>query len=458
MSATTKLITEGLADSRKRRESSKQQQQLETSDEYVCRRHHVVLWALSSCLVVTVGSLGLLLAPLIARNYYQTQAQSKTTFAGDTDAEESDRAPVVLYAPKLEQERRFTIPSRPGRPSGTARAEVVPPPKSTIFCVLEVGLAAGLAAASAPCRFCSHVVLCCAAVDPSWLDVDGMSLETAAASLRKHHPHVKRVLGIGDASMNETAFASAIDDSMSRTRLVANIVRTMKNLGFDGGSLICVMHPEHLEEFEKFVKFVKALCLLAAEVPLRTAVFLPSEHDAEAKLYEGVRSINVSHYLTLIKLTHATNLEQYPPRPLPCPTPGTFFDAQKTEKELKRFEQRHGNATGPPMFLVTLSAAVLEFNASAEDNARVNFQRVVGRDGFCVDRSWSLRRSDGCVVASAVATVRVGHDPQSDRGAWRRAHGVVVFDMNLDDTRGKCGPPYSFTRSVYFALETHAGK
>ncbi|KAL1431049.1 hypothetical protein MTO96_014454 [Rhipicephalus appendiculatus] len=373
---------------------------------------------LSSCLVSCVVALGLLMAPLIARSYFYLEPQPDAD-AGDV----WEASPLVLDAPRLDQRyyqqrRSNATPARAATGNHSFSTEVVPRPKNSIFCVLEAKTVARDDAASTPYRFCSHFVVCCGAVDHSWLDVEGDSLSAAVSRLRSRHPDVQRVLGIGGPSANVTMMTRAIENRSKRARLVNNIVKTLSSLGFDWGSLVHVPRPEQLGRPETLGYFVEALCRLAARASLRTAVLLPAEPEIEAVVYEKSSSAKRR--------------------------------VRTTQSLLKDSNCSQG-----------LSAAAFEFDTLKEDSAatEVRFRRIASRTELCGGgKGWKVRRSDGCVAASSGSLSWVAMDPQSDWGSWRKAHGVVIFDIEFDDILGKCGPPYSFTRSVYFALESNVGR
>ncbi|KAK8777104.1 hypothetical protein V5799_029550 [Amblyomma americanum] len=349
---------------------------------------------------------------------------------------------------RVAQESVHYRDSTPGRDSSKPRRQWTVSEETASRRNRLLKVAASSAALSAPYRFCSHVVVCCGAVDLTWLDVEGAYMGPAAASLKRSHPSVGRIMGIGGPSTNATVLSRALNNTGNLTKLVANIVRTVKRLGFDWGSLVDVRHPELLKKPEKLAHFVRALCLSAARESLQTAVVLPTDPGAEAELHESLRTVNAPRHLTLVKLTDATKLERL--GTVPCPVPEKVLDAFEVEQAVA---QR-------PRWFVALSAALAEYGdtVGGDDKAGVRFRRLVSRAELCRGKGWKVRRTGGCVVASSGSLSRVALDPHSDWGSWRKAQGVVIFDMRLDDTRGKCGPPYSFTRSVYFALESHAGR
>ncbi|KAH6940001.1 hypothetical protein HPB50_023904 [Hyalomma asiaticum] len=442
-----------------RRDTPKQKQQKQPAapDQSESGRNRCLVLVLSSCLVFSVAASGLLLAPLIARSYFHLESQPGALYADADDEQEPHGTPFVLDAPRFDQ--RYYRPQRSNVTPARFTAEVVPRPKNSIFCVLEARTVARDGAALTPYRFCSHVVVCCGAVDHSWLDVEGDSLSAAVAQLRASHPDVQRVLGIGGTSTNVTVLARAIEDRAKRARLVTNIVRTLSSLGYDWGSLVHVPRPEQLEGPQKLGYFVEALCRLAARASLHTAVLLPAEPEIEADVYESLRALNGSHYLTLIKMTHATGARYFTAGPPPCSIFNKLINTAGTEN----MDKNNASTSQQGLdLLVSLSAAAFEFASVAEKGtaSEVSFRRIASRAELCggTGKDWHVRRSDGCVVVSSGPMTRVAMDPQSHWGSWRKARGVVIFDMKLDDTRGKCGPPYSFTRSVYFALESHAGK
>ncbi|KAH8040719.1 hypothetical protein HPB51_012034 [Rhipicephalus microplus] len=445
-----------------RRSPSKLKQRKHTAapEHSESRWNRFLMIVLSSCLVSSVTALGLLLAPLIARRYFYLKRAQPDADAGTADVWEAP----VLDKPRFEQRyyqqsRSNATPRRAASGHRSFLAEVVPRPKNPIFCVLEAKTVAKEGVGSALYRFCSHIVVCCGAVDQSWLDVEGDSLSAAVSRLRSRYPDVQRVLGIGGPSANVTTMTRAMENSSKRARLVNNIVSTLISLGFDWGSLVHVPRPEQLQgRPETLGYFVEALCRLAARASLRTAVILPAEPDIEAVVYESVRPLRGSHYLTLIKMTEAADARPFSASHSPCSIFSKFNHGAGPEKAGKDDAIM---SQGSKLF-AGLSAAAFEFDAVREGSAAtevLRFRRIASRTELCRgDKGWKVRRSDGCVVASSGSLSWVAMDPQSDWGFLSKVRGVVVFDIEFDDILGKCGPPYSFMRSVYLVLESNAGR